>query len=271
MGFEIVLKFHEEISKGEYNKEELKTKTTKVGGPLEDVPIDVVAGKIIAQLARRNILVVDVEIYEITKKKVSFKETPDGILIKNKKFRFDDGALITTTVETEEEKPSQQLVPYTPPQTHTQNDVTQLLAVLLQQLNIKDAGALTELVANKGLVKPAVPKQKDKVLRQEIFDPMDKLFLDDAKRRKLAFTLGKKYPIIRERIHENPQVGVIYTTVDDNGNYQTLPDKFFSPEIKNLANDFEVENFKPLAVGNKSADGLSWDNVVGDDVGAKLR
>src|SRR5690606_33375022 len=94
LGFEITLKFHEEISKGEYNKDELKTKTTKVGGPLEDVPIEVLAGKVIAQLARRNILVVDVEIYEITKKKISFKETSDGILIKNKKFRFDDGALI---------------------------------------------------------------------------------------------------------------------------------------------------------------------------------
>ena len=127
LGFEITLKFHEEISKGEYNKDELKTKTTKVGGPLEDVPIEVLAGKVIAQLARRNILVVDVEIHEITKKKISFKETADGILIKNKKFRFDDGALITTSVESEETP--QELIPVAATDS---NEVSQLLMTLLK-------------------------------------------------------------------------------------------------------------------------------------------
>ena len=94
MGYELIYHYHEEISKGEYNRDEIKTKSVKVGSPYDDMPLENVAGKIIAQLARRNILVVDVEIYEFTKKKLNYREADDGIVIKNKKFKFDDGAVV---------------------------------------------------------------------------------------------------------------------------------------------------------------------------------
>ena len=98
MGYELVFYFHKEISKGEYNKEEVKKKSVKVGSPYEEVPLETVAGKIIAQLARRNILVVDVDIFELTKKKLSYKETSDGILIKNKKFNHKYHNIYTITL-----------------------------------------------------------------------------------------------------------------------------------------------------------------------------
>lgn len=89
--YEITFHYYEEIRRGEYNRDESKSRTIKVGTPEEDTPLETAASKIISQMARRNILVHDVEIYEFTKKKLSFKETPDGISIKNKKFKFDDG------------------------------------------------------------------------------------------------------------------------------------------------------------------------------------
>lgn len=110
MGYEVTYKYHEMID-GEYNKNELKLKTVKIGSPYEDTQAELLAGKIIAQLARRNILVVDVEIYEFTKKKLTFKQTDDGILIKNRKYSFDDGALLSTESEEyiEKQDPVEQL------------------------------------------------------------------------------------------------------------------------------------------------------------------
>lgn len=109
MGYEVTYKYHEMVD-GEYNKNELKLKTVKIGNPYEEMQPEILAGKIIAQLARRNILVVDVEIYEFIKKKLTFKQTDDGILIKNRKYSFDDGALVSTeevVEQQEQEKPTQ--------------------------------------------------------------------------------------------------------------------------------------------------------------------
>lgn len=97
MAYELTYHFKESIAPGKY-AEEVKTMTKKIGGLDDETPIETVAGKIMAQLARRNIMVVDVEIYEFTKKKLSYRETEDGIVIKNKKFRFDDGPVAVETV-----------------------------------------------------------------------------------------------------------------------------------------------------------------------------
>lgn len=268
MGFELTYRYHEEISKGEYNKEELKSKTIKVGSPYDDISLDVLAGKVMAQLARRNILVVDVEIFEFTKKKISFKETSDGILIKNKKFSFDDGA-VTHLHETTGESES-------PQQSNQTND---LLAQILQ--NPAVLAALQKQVP--GVVAPtgpavSIPKNADgranlapaiqptAILRYEIYNPADKIFLEDAKRRGLAFTLGKKYPILAERAARNFNVGMFYTTIDDKGRHQVMSDKFFTPDISLSEKGFESESFKPVAMKQQSSDGLDYSGFVDDNI-----
>ena len=116
MGYELTYHFREEVSKGEYS-EEVKTKTIKIGTPEDDMPLDAAAGKIMSMLARRNILLEDVTIYEFTKKHLSFKMADDGILIKNKKFKFDDGPMMIGEVVAPEESgaPPCAGVPATPP------------------------------------------------------------------------------------------------------------------------------------------------------------
>lgn len=56
-----------------------------------------------SQLARRDIFVVDVEINELIKKEVSFKESNGGIVLKNRKFLFNQSE--TMIEEIIEEKP----------------------------------------------------------------------------------------------------------------------------------------------------------------------
>lgn len=237
MGYEIQLKYHEEISKGEYNREEVKVKNIKVGTPYEEIPLEVAAGKIIAQLARRNILVVDVEIYEYTKKKLSYKEAEDGIVIKNKKFKFDDGAVLQVSEEP------------------TENDqVAGLLELLKTNPNI-----LATIKQNgRNLALPSPPSKTNKPLRYELFDPVDRIFLDEVKRRGLAFTLGKKYPIYGERKPPNEQAGLLYVTEDDNGNRQVLSDKHFITIPGRLENGFGEDLVSRIG-GNDDAR-LDWGN-----------
>lgn len=260
MGYEITFNYHEEISKGEYNREELKKKTVKLGTEFEDVSLESVAGKIISQLARRNVLVVDVEIYEFVKKKISYKETPDGILIKNKKFSFDEGAVVSSpAVSVNEDNPSEQ---------NTQQLLAQLLAnpALLAALSNNSETPLVGLPASvkppKGELKHIPSKQKP--IRYELFNPIDKIFLEDARKRGIAFTLGKKYPIYSEKAAANQMIGMLYMTEDDKGQRTMLSDKFFTPDINKLEQGF-VEEFKPAATKRNQGDGLDWSSFSDED------
>ena len=95
--------FYKESAEPGFYKDEILTKTLKVGRFGEDISLEILAGKIMAQLARRNILIVDIEIYEYAKKKIKYKETDSGIIIKNKKFSFDSGAVVESNLEDDEE------------------------------------------------------------------------------------------------------------------------------------------------------------------------
>ena len=210
MGYEILMRFHPELEKGKYNEDKVETKTVKVGSPYDDVPLEIAAGKIIAQLARRNILVVDVEIYEFTRKKLSYKETEDGILIKHKKFSFDDGANLQVQ-DIPEEQP--------------QDPQAALLALL--QAN-PQLGNILQVNQKASVAKQPTPflPGVGRPLREEVYDP-EPWLLEEAKKRGISFTPKKKYPIFQESIAPNFAAGMLYTTVDDNGNKQVISDKHF--------------------------------------------
>ncbi|RDJ35359.1 MAG: hypothetical protein DWQ19_11125 [Crenarchaeota archaeon] len=244
MGFEVVFHYHEEVEKGEYNYEETKTKTSKVGSPYEEVSLEVLAGRIMAQLARRNILVVDVEIYEFTKKKLNYREADDGVVIKNKKFKFDDGPVVVEAAEDAEENAETQL--------------QKLLANPAIQAALNSSGVKPH--NTPAAVSPSPPPPPStgvkKALRQEIFDP-DPVLLKDAKKRGLAFTVGKKYPIYSEKIGP---VGMVYEVKDDNGHNCRLADKFFLPPTAGLTG-FEEPVQESQAEGQ-----LNWNGVVEDNI-----
>ena len=166
MGYECILHYYEEVSKGEYNKEESKTKSIKIGSPYEDIPAEVLAGKLMAQLARKNMLIFDIEIFEFAKKKISYKETNDGILIKNRKFNFDDDTTIFNSV----------------------NSVQSEDEEVIEKVVVPNITAKT--------INPSVssPPKLDRPIRYEIFSPDDPLLLNSYRSEKMPFTLNQKYP-----------------------------------------------------------------------------
>jgi len=220
------------------------------------VPLELLAGKIMAQLARRNILVVDVEIHEFAKKKISYKETPDGILIKNKKYSFDEGTIVSqsenlddTNENLDDENMSEACV---------QSVLKKLLANPQMHSMLHQAGAKTPGVN-------IASQPASSAIRHEVFNPIDKIFIEDAKNRKLSFTLGKKYAILKERKAANEMVGMLYTVDDDNGKRHSLSDKFFTPDV--TLSNFGKEEFKPAAMAKSvTGDGLDWSSFTDSNI-----
>ena len=209
--------------------------------------MEVLAGKIMAQFARRSILVVDVEVYEFVRKKVNFREEKDGIKIKNKKFRFDDGPTVTLEDYSE-----------------NGNGVEQQLAALLvanPQLLSQIKGQVSSL--DKQVVAQPKPPVFDAPIRYEIFEPVDTPLVGFAKERGWRFTLGKKYPVYEEKAGTSVTDGMFYTTIDDAGKRLLVNDKFFVPVPKGLAGKF-MEDSDDNVVGASNVDqqSLSWDGVV---------
>ena len=104
MGFEICYHFYPRKEVAGYDTDHPETFTKQLG-KMEEVPLEKLANAILQQLARRDIMVFDVEIFEFTRRQISFKETKGGVLIKNKKFMLDGSIEV---IEEEAEAPPPQ-------------------------------------------------------------------------------------------------------------------------------------------------------------------
>lgn len=198
MGYEVVFSYKESGDKpGEYS-EEVKKKTCRIGKTTEEVPLEDLAGRIMSQLARRNILIVDVEIYEYAKKKLSYRESSDGIVIKNKKFGFASGGVVEVegfgdADEDEDFKP-------------------------IPSPSKELADKSCPVAAAKNLAKP-----HRRALRHEAYEP-EPLAEFKAKQKGLKFTVGKKYPIYSE---SSMGTTIVYKTTDDSGRDVDVSSEYF--------------------------------------------
>jgi hypothetical protein len=195
MGYELVFHYKEAGEQPGSYKEEVKNKSYKIGKVTEDVSLDVVAAKIMAQLARRNILIIDVEIYEYAKKKLSYRETTDGIVLKNKKFSFDSRSVVLTEEFEEDAQPQPDFKPIPSPS--------------------KELADKSCPLAKTNLVKRAI--------RQEIYDP-DPIGKQKVSQKGLKFTVGKRYSIYSE---ESMGSTLVYDTTDDSGRNVKVSSEYF--------------------------------------------
>ena len=270
MGYEIQFKYFKKKSEGfGYDTEgEPEVMKVAVGKQWDDVDLDEVAKSVFGQMAKRNILIVDAEIYEYTKKKVSFKMKDDGISIKNRKFSYDITGAIKS--ESDEALPPQQaiMMPSQPvisqgghvlePHEILQQQMRQTpppppMAVVPQQdLSHLPPEVQAEIrnhqMAQVHQQRPVNPSERMRPilppagmpLRFEVYDPHPDL-ARMAAQKKLPFTIGKRYPIYEEKPDRRGVVfGMIYVTEDDKGDRRALNDKHFVP-VQNLANNFAAD------------------------------
>jgi hypothetical protein len=249
MGFEVTYKYHEKAEKG-YNTEEEKELKRKVGDPFEVVPLEKLAAAIMMQMARRDIWVVDVDVSELKKSSVNFKETDGGIVLKHKKFTLDSIAGELKMEDVATAPPPQSPIPQAPIVNNAGAPVpgaSQVMPQQPQQQQVQRAQA-------PAIAKNGAPK------RFEVFDPDPQLAgLGLVK----GFTPGAKYPVYKEmRDDREDQAGrvlpMLYVTIDDNGGQRRVPEDYFVPITKGLGRAFEVGGRKPAVQG----DGLVWNGVV---------
>jgi hypothetical protein len=236
VGFECIYHYHKKVD-GDYDKQNKETFKKKVGDPYDDVPLEKLAASIMAQMARRDIWIVDVEIFELTKKQVSFKESKGGIIIKNKKFSFD-GEDHGSYVSVEE---------IMKPVCETSQLQNNAHNMPVQQLSA-------------AAVHPHNQMKQQAIQRRPIeymaFVP-EALHLHQAKQKNLRFTVNKKYPIFEKR--NAPNGGELFVTQDDTGREQIVSDIYFVPASINLLADKEL-NFSETKE-EKDGGNLFWGNA----------
>ena len=211
MGYEVKYLFHERLEDGQYDKDETKELKRRVGDPYEDVPIEKLATAVMSQLARRDIWVVDVDIFEFKRQKINFRETKGGIVIKNKKFSLDN----ETNIIMQEEQPVVQT-----PQHNTQ--VPQHAPALAQI-----PSAITNLPTPYEAT-PAAPKGR----------PVKYVTLDTSRdtlmaigKKHLKFSPNKRYPVYSER--PDQQTGImVFGMIDDLGREINVTNDYFIPESR---------------------------------------
>jgi hypothetical protein len=209
--FEIIYHYKEQLEVGRYS-DEAKEKKMKVGSPYEEIPLEVVAGKIMAQLARRDILIVDVEIYEYSKKQINYKQIDDGITIKNKKFRFDNGPVVTAEPELDAEK-LLEIIKANPNLFSKVCGEKQQCGEKHNEKQHNTALAILPIVTDSTNKAPTIQRKRARPIRFEAFNPQPQ-DMGTVRAKGFKFTTGKKYPIWDEK---GDGIRMVYDTVDDSG------------------------------------------------------
>jgi hypothetical protein len=219
MGFEIQYSFYEKSGE-DYNKDEIKSFKKRVGDPFEDVPLDKLATMIIAQLARRDIFISDVEIYELSKKNVSFKETKGGIVIKNKKFLFDSAEGSLTCVD--------------------ETPTVEASSVINNSSSCEVLGEPSNLSCSKAALQPheILNPAPRRVIESVVFSP-EAPQAQEIRSKNLKLTIDKKYDVFEKRPSPNG-LGDLYLILDDKNKEQWVSDLYFVPSNINLFGDKEL-------------------------------
>lgn len=242
MAYELIFKYYEKSGACEYDKSKELTFKKTVGDLENEMPLERLASAIFSQMARRDVLVFDVEIYEFTKKKLSFKETKNGIVIKNKKFNL---GLDNIVVSDEPEIPKIENTSCV-----QKNDVQ----VVNQQVPIRNIVPVQQPVSNNGSM---IGNRKP--FKKVVFSPSDLKYLNGKPWR---FTPNKEYDVYRERMSKNG-VGMTYLMIDDRNREFEVEDEFFISTTSNLIGDDEPQ-FR------NNQDKLNWQGASNTDV-PKLR
>lgn len=251
MAYEVIFKYYEKLGVCEYDKtKELEFKKT-LGSLQEEYPLEKLASAILGQMARRDILVYDVEIFEFTKKKISFKENKNSISIKNKKFNLG-----TDNIVVSEETESINLL--------SCNSSNSVECNKQEKPQVVDTKVIVQKPLNNSAISPPQPKSligDRKPIKRVIFSPGDLKYLNGKPWR---FSLNKEYYVYRERFAENG-IGMLYLMLDDRNREFEVQDEFFVPSQANLIGEDDNNSF------NMNNDRLNWQGSMGNNDMPKLR
>jgi hypothetical protein len=208
MGYEVIYSYHERGEDGDYNRDEEQKLHRPVGNPYEDVSLERLASAVMAQMARRDIWVTDVEVFEFARKPINFRETKGGIILKNKKFMLDSANIASSIVA----------VPDAPANNAPHQAVAQ-----------QGQASAGDQPHNSGPRRPIAIV----VFAPELHN------MPELNKKGVKFTMDKKYPVYSKEPHPTG-IGEVYKMVDDAGREQLISDKYFVPGDTELFGDKQL-------------------------------
>jgi hypothetical protein len=228
LGYEIAFHFHERGEDGKYDMDKQQSFTKTVGRKSAEVSLEQVAAVVLGQLARRDIWIVDVQVFEFAKREITFKETKNGVVLKNRKFHYDQicGHLIS-----DEEDCGEQQQQYSPQQQPSPVAFSNNTRV--------------PLTAKPPARDPNIP------VRQELFRPNREDY-PILQRQGIKLTMGKPYPIFNEVIKGGEFEPIYYVVQDDGGNRIEISSLFFEPMRRGLIGIGMNDPASPVSEGRLS-------------------
>lgn len=251
MGFEVNFSYYDKLEDSfDYDKTESKSFKKTFGKAIEEYPLEKLAQAIMQQMARRDIFVFDIEIFEFQKKKISFRQNKSDLVIKNKKFT-NKGIFIEDVQEDCIDHACHSAIMTTP----TNNVGATQVPANMPAINIAPPLRSNQPVNLLNDVRP----QGEKIIKHMQFLP------GRMSKPIGSFTVEKVYPVYREILNSNG-VGMTIETVDDKSRRVKVPDEHFVPIQQQLIGDEEARFSQSLSADNR----LNWNGVVNDSV-PKLR
>ena len=260
MGFEIKYTFHPRKEDGGYNTDSKEEKTVKVGKPFDDTPLEKCAAAIMAQMARRDVWVVDVKVYELVKSEINFKESADGrgIILKNKKYHLGSTAEALAEDLIEEVQQTQQGL-IVPPgmQPHEMIAMKQAPADLS---NLYDGNTRVPITKT-----PRPQINQNKTIYHVFFEPLQ--WTNEARRNKLKFTEDRKYAV-HAVIPKKTASGDVrldaqeIALTDDEGKVMILDEKYFTVAGRGLFADEQLGFSGSNGRGRESRPRLMHENEL---------
>jgi hypothetical protein len=255
MGYEVSFSYYEKLKDSfDYDRENLKDFKKVYGKATEDYPLDKLCQVIMQQLARRDILIVEWEIYEFVRKKVTSRLTKSDLVIKNKKFNLKNNNVEYVDEVEEDADPI-----CNPPVCHA--NIPAPPTVAQQPVNIAPRPAINIAPSSKPInLAPSIQRQSEKIVKYMQFLP--------SKMNKPVgrFTIEKTYPVYRESLSSNG-IGMMIEVADDTGSRVQVSDEHFVPAQTSLLGDEEAR-FSQNSRNFVDDTNLNWSGVVKDSLPA---
>lgn len=284
MGFEVRYSFHEKKADGPgYDESAVKSMTKRVGKADEDTPREKVVASIMSQMARRDIWIKEVEVFEFTRRKLKFKDVRGGVSLDGTKYLFDQvGTHATLQGGFDDDTPRPMTQAQLPPgvqphelihagqyQPAPQPMMPQAPQPVLADPRLAPSRALPKggsLASAGGMqfsggdkIAPRVQFEQvqkaapGRPLRMEKFDPDQ--YQEAKLRGAVQLTKGRTYPVMSE-------MGSIYTVKDDRGRDITISNEYFVAQGGGLIGPRE---FTEDSVRRDDAPKLSYQGAYFDE------
>jgi len=258
MGYEVTYNYYDKLKDSfDYDRDNLKNFKKVYGKATEDYPLEKLYQAIMQQLARRDIFIVDWEIFEFVRKKVTSRITKSDLVIKNRKFSMKN--VVLENMEESDFEPTHQnaLLPVqtacavAPSQPVVNHVVNQPIVNVANPVNIAPAAQKQVNIA---------PSRPEKIIKYMQFLP-GRMMKPIGR-----FTIEKVYPVYRETFAPNG-IGMLLETVDDAGNRVKVSDEHFVPSQANLIGDEEAK-FSQTSNNFVDDSKLGWSGLMKDNIPA---